>query len=88
MLTEYIRAAMALATYEWLDADRTWYGEVTALPGVWASAPTESECRVELQSVLEDWILVRLQRGCTLPIVVGIDLNPASVSYECPASAR
>jgi hypothetical protein len=33
------------------------------------------ECEDELRSALEDWILVGLKLGHTLPVVEGIDLN-------------
>jgi hypothetical protein len=29
-----------------------------------------------LQTVLEDWILIRLQRGLDIPVIDGLDLNP------------
>ena len=75
MLTAYVHAALALAHYEILDDGEGIYGSVEALPGVWASAPTLEACRTELQEVIEDWLLVRLRRGATVPIIEGIDLN-------------
>lgn len=39
MLTDYINAAMALAKYELLE-DGSYYGEIEALPGVWADGTT------------------------------------------------
>jgi predicted RNase H-like HicB family nuclease len=56
MLTDYIRAAMRYATYEWLEEDGVWYAEIPPLPGVWASAATREELPTELQSVREGWI--------------------------------
>ncbi|HIL56405.1 MAG TPA: type II toxin-antitoxin system HicB family antitoxin, partial [Rhodothermales bacterium] len=61
MLTAYVQAALALAHYEILDDDEGIYGSVEPLPGVWASAATLEECRVELQEVIEDWLLIRLR---------------------------
>lgn len=74
MLTEYIDAAMRHATYEILE-DGTYYGEVPELQGVFANQKTLEECRTELKSVLEGWILLGLQLGHPLPIVDEIDLN-------------
>lgn len=74
MLTAYIRAAMALATYAILD-DGSYYGEIPGLPGVLANAVTLEECRDELQDVLEGWIILGLRLGHTLPSVGGIDLK-------------
>lgn len=75
MITDYIRAAMRQAQYEILDDDGTYYGEIPDFQGVWANAPALEDCRDELQSVLEGWILLGLKLRHTLPTVGGIDLN-------------
>lgn len=75
MLTEYIQAAMRQAEYEILPDDKTFYGHIPGLQGVWANEQTLEACREELQSVLEDWILFRLSKNLSLPVVNGIDLN-------------
>jgi len=74
MLTSYIRAAMRRARYEILP-DGTYYGSIPDLPGVWASAATLEACRDELQEVLEDWVLLSVRLGHSLPVLDGIDLN-------------
>jgi predicted RNase H-like HicB family nuclease len=63
---EYVVAAMAHARYSRIR-DGTFWGEIPGLPGVWANAATEDECRRELESVLRGWILIRRQRGLALP---------------------
>lgn len=68
MLTQYLQAAMRQATYEVLNDDNSFYGEIPGFPGVWANAPTLENCQEELQSVLEDWILVRVADHLPLPI--------------------
>ncbi len=75
MLTTYIQSAMEHAKYERLPSDGTIYGEIPGFSGVWANTPTETECRRELQEVLEDWLLVGLRLRHPLPVVDGIDLN-------------
>lgn len=75
MLTEYIRAAMHRARYEILKDDGTFYGEIPGLDGVYANADTLEACREELEEVLEEWILFRVSRNLTLPIVEGIELT-------------
>lgn len=75
MLTEYIQAAMHQAKYEILEEDVTFYGFIPECQGVWANEETLEDCRNELQSVLEDWILVRISDRLPLPVVDGIDLN-------------
>ncbi len=74
MLTNYIYAAMSLATYELLD-DGTFYGKIPDCPGVWGNAETLEACREDLQDALGGWIILGLRLGHTLPIVDGIDLN-------------
>ena len=76
MLTSYIREAMRLATYEILE-DKTYYGELPGFNGVWANADSLDACREELQSVLEDWLVLGLRMGHDLPVVAGINLIPA-----------
>lgn len=77
MLTSYIREAMRLATYEILE-DKTYYGELPGFNGVWANADSLDACREELQSVLEDWLVLSLRMGHELPVVAGINLIPVA----------
>ena len=74
MLTDYIQAAMRHAKYEILPDDNSYYGEIPGFQGVWANADTLEACRTELQEVLEDWILFRVSRRLTLPVVDNIEL--------------
>jgi predicted RNase H-like HicB family nuclease len=74
MLTRYINAAMEHATVEVLTDDRSYYGEIPELPGVWATGPTPEACRATLREVLEDWLLIGLRHNATIPPVDGVDL--------------
>jgi predicted RNase H-like HicB family nuclease len=74
MLTEYVEKAMRTAHYEIMENGRYW-GEIPGLQGVWAEAQTLEECRDTLREVLEDWLLVGLRKGHSIPIIEGIDLN-------------
>ena len=76
MLTPYIHAAMQMAKYEILE-DHTYYGEIPGFQGIWANADSLDACREELQSALEDWLVLGLRMGHKLPIVAGINLAPA-----------
>jgi predicted RNase H-like HicB family nuclease len=76
MLVRYVQAAMRKAKYEILREDHTYFGKMPNCQGVWANAKTLENCREELQSVLEDWILVRVRHAMKLPIIHGIDMNP------------
>lgn len=73
MLTAYIAAAMRNAEYKILG-DGSSYGEIPPLQGVWANEDTLEECRNELQSVLEGWIILGLQFGDPIPDVNGVSL--------------
>lgn len=76
MLITYIQNAMRLAKYEILE-DGQYYGEIPGFQGVWAQAENLEDCRENLQSVLEDWLVLGLHLGHKLPIVSGIQLIPA-----------
>ena len=74
MLTAYLDAAMRNAHYELLSDDNQYYGEVPLCKGVYATAATLEECREQLQEALEEWVLFRVHRQLTLPVVAGIEL--------------
>ena len=75
MLTKYINAAMREAKYKILSDDGSYYGEIPGLQGVWANADTLEQCRDELQSGLEDWIMFKLELGQAIPEVNGVSLS-------------
>lgn len=74
MLTEYMDKAMAHAQLERME-DGAWFAEIPDFDGLWASAPTEQECRKELRDVLEGWILLHIADHEPLPIVDGMTLE-------------
>jgi predicted RNase H-like HicB family nuclease len=80
MLTSYIRNAMKRARYEILSDDGTFYGEIPEFDGVYANADNLEACREELEEVLEEWILLRVYKNLSLPLVDGIDLNIKEVA--------
>ena len=67
MLTEYLRLAMASAHYEMLCEKEGFSGEIPGFQGVLAQANTLEECREELLSTLEDWLLFRVSRHLSIP---------------------
>ncbi len=75
MLISYIHNAMKLAKYEILE-DGRYYGEIEGFQGVWAQADNLESCHEELQSALEDWLVLGLRMGHKLPVVAGIQLVP------------
>ena len=72
ILTDYINQAMSLAEYEELE-DGSWCGRIPCL-SVITFESSEPDCRKELQATLEDWILVGLRNGFSIPPVAEIDL--------------
>jgi len=80
MLTQYIQQAMRRAKYELMENGR-FYGRIPQCQGLWAEGANLEECRDELQSTLEDWLLLGLQLGHTLPIIEGIDLNRKELAH-------
>jgi predicted RNase H-like HicB family nuclease len=75
MLLEYIQAAMDRARYEILSDDGSYYGRIPGFKGLWANANTLEECRRELQSALEEWLLLGIRFGDRLPVVKGIRIR-------------
>lgn len=80
MLCRYIRAAMARARYEIIEDDRSYYGSISGIQGVWASAPTLEACRSELEEVLEDWLLLSIAEHSPIPEIDGIRLEVRQVA--------
>jgi predicted RNase H-like HicB family nuclease len=74
ILSEYLDQAMAQAVYDKLE-DGTFAGRIPSCKGVIAFGGTLRECADELRSTLEDWILVGLKLGHSLPVIGGLDLN-------------
>ena len=75
MLVEYIQAAMDRARYEILPDDGSYYGRIPGFKGLWANAATLEGCRRELQSTLEDWILLGIRFGDRLPVINGLRIR-------------
>jgi predicted RNase H-like HicB family nuclease len=46
------------------------------LPGVWATGQSLEECRNHLREVIEGWILVRWQKGLSVPALGNKRLGP------------
>lgn len=75
MLNEYIRAALRTAKYEILSDDGSYYAEMPGFQGVYANASTVEDCRNELKSVLEEWLLFKLSEGDSVPTVNDVDFS-------------
>lgn len=74
ILSDYLDRALAQAEYDKLE-DGTFFGRIPSCKGVVAFGASLRECETELRSVLEDWVLVGLKLGHSLPVLDNIDLN-------------
>jgi predicted RNase H-like HicB family nuclease len=74
ILSEYVEQALAKALYDKLE-DNTFVGRIPECQGVIAFGSSLRECEDELRSTLEDWILLGLKLGHSLPVIDSIDLN-------------
>jgi predicted RNase H-like HicB family nuclease len=75
MLLEYLHAAMERATYEKIEDEEPYYGEIPGIQGVWATGKTLEECRRNLSQTLEDWVFFSIYRGESVPEVDGVTLE-------------
>jgi len=74
ILSDYIDQGLSEAVYDKLQ-DGTFAGRIPSCKGVVALGETLRECEGELRSTLEEWTLIGLKLGHTLPILGTIDLN-------------
>jgi len=74
MIRQYLEAALGRARYDKLE-DGTFYAEVPRLRGVIAVGQTLEECRNQLAEVVEEWVLVRVARGLSVPPLGKIEVK-------------
>ena len=75
MLASYLDRAIEQAVYEIIEDEKTYWGEIPGLQGVWARHATLVGCQRELREALSDWVALRLRLGMPIPVLAGIDLN-------------
>ena len=76
MIREYVQAAMERARYEIIDDPEPYYGQIPECRGVWATGKTLEECRRNLEDALDGWLILRLQRGLSIPPIEGKAIKP------------
>ena len=79
MIFEYCKKALEKADYRVLD-DGTWFAEISGFRGVWANGTTVEECREELITVLEEWIILKLSDREPIPEIEGIKMKITKVA--------
>jgi predicted RNase H-like HicB family nuclease len=87
ILTDYVDQALASPVYDRLE-DGTFAGRIPPCKGVVAFGATLRECEDELRSTLEDWILVGLKLGHTLPVTGDDEAGRESQGDNCGWSWR
>jgi predicted RNase H-like HicB family nuclease len=79
MIFEYCEKAIEKAEYKKLE-DGTWFAEVPGFEGVWANSNSVEECRKELITVLEEWLVLKLRDQNPIPEVNGLRLEIREVA--------
>lgn len=75
MLEAYARVAVTHAVVEEME-EGEYFAEVFGLTGVWGSGPSAGEARVDLESSIVEWVILRRRSGLHIPPMDGWDLNP------------
>jgi len=68
MISRYVQIALDRAKYRQLE-DGSFCATVPGLRGVVATANRLEACRVQLAEVIEEWILVRVAHGLSVPAI-------------------
>jgi predicted RNase H-like HicB family nuclease len=66
MIQDFLTSNLNKARYEMIDDGKQFYGEIKSLRGVWAVGKTLEECRQNLMTTIEGWLIIRLKKN--LPI--------------------
>lgn len=66
MINEFITKKLKTARYKLLK-DGSYFAEIPGARGVWANAKNVEDCRRQLQEVLEDWLLLKVQDREAIP---------------------
>lgn len=84
IMYKYIDSAMRQAEYKKLE-DGDFVGKIPCCRGIVAFGKTLEECKAELLSTLEDWIVFGLSNDFPIPTVSGINLNKKIVRDQMEA---
>jgi predicted RNase H-like HicB family nuclease len=75
MIIEYIEEALKKAHYEIIDDEEPYYGDIKELKGVWSTGKTLEECRDNLKSVIEGWLLLSVKKGIPIPKIGNCEIR-------------
>ena len=77
MIIEYCQKAIERAAYK---NDGSWFAEIPGFQGVWANGDSVEQCRNELVTVLEEWLLLKVRDGDSVPDVAGLKVEIREVA--------
>lgn len=60
MLAEFILKKLKTTRCKKLE-DGTYFGHIPSIPGIWSNARRLKECRLELQEVFEEWLVLEIR---------------------------
>jgi predicted RNase H-like HicB family nuclease len=69
MFAEYIAAALRRAEYKTIESEEPIFVSVPGLNGAWATGKTIEEARAELIEVIEEWLVLGIKLGHTIPTI-------------------
>jgi predicted RNase H-like HicB family nuclease len=79
MIIEYCQKAIERAEYKKL-ADGSWFADIPGFQGVWANGDSVEQCRNELVTVLEEWLLLKVRDDDSVPDVAGLKVEIREVT--------
>ena len=82
MFAEYIAAALRRAEYKIIESDGPVFVSVPGLNGAWATGKTIEEARAELIEVIEEWLVLGIKLGHTIPAIEGTMINVPTINEE------
>ena len=66
-ISEFIEKKLTGATYEYDESVKSWAAWIESMPGVYGQGKTVEEARKELTEILEEYLLVSLKEGKSIP---------------------
>ena len=87
MIVEYIGKAMETAQVKKTE-DGRYFASIPEFKGLWADGATRKECITELQTSLEEWLIVALREDIDLPELHGTSLNFGGKRWHTPLTTE
>jgi predicted RNase H-like HicB family nuclease len=82
VFAEYIAAALRRAEYKIIESDDPVFVSVPGLDGAWATGKTVEEARYELIEVIEEWLILGIKLGHTIPAIEDAMINVPAINEE------